>query len=293
MFPDLPQIQGDQDIYLDIGTHKPLRRPTSDVPDYGDADRLALLGKHVMKLVVTQHLFSQRPLLSADKMKEKQQEVLHIDNYRRWIQYYKLRLISSPDISPLEDDAEAINFFDTYVGAVYFRNGIHQVIPWVLGLLNPYGSAAAGDTESSDQSNSETASNPPSYTSQQYNNGPNTFSPQPGPSHSSYPHPQQPGFSAGPSPPAEPAPPLPAGGPPPSLPNGVSSLLTLAVVNQTVAQRGMVITYEPNPPVGPAHSPIWTVRCMINGIERGRGQGKSQKLAKEEAARQAWVNMGW
>lgn len=27
--------------------------------------------------------------------------------------------------------------------------------------------------------------------------------------------------------------------------------------------------------------------------ECGRGVGKSQKIAKEEAARQAWVKMGW
>jgi dsRNA-specific ribonuclease len=31
----------------------------------------------------------------------------------------------------------------------------------------------------------------------------------------------------------------------------------------------------------------------MNDAEQGRGVGKSQKAAKEEAARQAWVNMGW
>lgn len=31
----------------------------------------------------------------------------------------------------------------------------------------------------------------------------------------------------------------------------------------------------------------------VNGNERGRGIGKSQKIAKEEAARQAFASMGW
>jgi len=31
----------------------------------------------------------------------------------------------------------------------------------------------------------------------------------------------------------------------------------------------------------------------MNGQEYGRGSGKSQKIAKEEAARQAWAAMGW
>jgi dsRNA-specific ribonuclease len=31
----------------------------------------------------------------------------------------------------------------------------------------------------------------------------------------------------------------------------------------------------------------------VNGYEKGIGIGKNIKLAKEEAARDAWVNMGW
>lgn len=32
---------------------------------------------------------------------------------------------------------------------------------------------------------------------------------------------------------------------------------------------------------------------LVNGAEQGRGTGRSQKVAKEEAARQAWIKMGW
>lgn len=31
----------------------------------------------------------------------------------------------------------------------------------------------------------------------------------------------------------------------------------------------------------------------VSGVERGLGTGRSQKLAKEEAAKIASVNMGW
>jgi len=70
------------------------------------------------------------------------------------------------------------------------------------------------------------------------------------------------------------------------------SLVTLALVNQTAAQKGVQVTY-PAEQVGPPHQPTWTVRCCMNGQEHGRGVGKSQKIAKEEAARQAWASMGW
>ncbi|CAA7265885.1 unnamed protein product [Cyclocybe aegerita] len=92
-------------------------------------------------------------------------------------------------------------------------------------------------------------------------------------------------------------PPAPPGSPPP-LPtspptmSSAYSLVTLALVNQTAAQRGIQVSY-PAEQAGPPHQPTWSVKCCMNGQERGRGQGKSQKIAKEEAARKAWAAMGW
>ncbi|KAJ3714945.1 hypothetical protein DFJ43DRAFT_854472 [Lentinula guzmanii] len=76
-------------------------------------------------------------------------------------------------------------------------------------------------------------------------------------------------------------------GAPPNL-----SWLTLSVVNQAAAQKRMRIHYQ-GTRVGEDHSPTWTVRCFINDQERGVGTGKTQKLAKEEAARKAYIDMGW
>jgi len=86
-------------------------------------------------------------------------------------------------------------------------------------------------------------------------------------------------------------------------------LVTLALVNQTATRKGLDINYIATQD-GPSHQPTWTVRCTskvpltfsetciskalaVGGTERGVGIAKSQKLAKEEAARRAWVEMGW
>ncbi|KAJ7706034.1 hypothetical protein B0H17DRAFT_1035356 [Mycena rosella] len=88
-------------------------------------------------------------------------------------------------------------------------------------------------------------------------------------------------------------PPPPLGMPPPvPLQNPGSANVTLALVNQTAAIKRVAVTY-PAEQVGPPHAPTWTVRCCIDNVEKGRGTGKNQKLAKEEAARQAFQAMRW
>jgi hypothetical protein len=94
--------------------------------------------------------------------------------------------------------------------------------------------------------------------------------------------------------------------PPPPFPNSVNQL---AFLNQTATKLGFNVTY-PAQAMGPPHLPTWTVQCLsalsfyifsswfpkfptVNGVEKGRGVGKNQKIAKEEAARQALHAMGW
>lgn len=38
---------------------------------------------------------------------------------------------------------------------------------------------------------------------------------------------------------------------------------------------------------------VFLTTYKVNGVERGVGVGKSQKVAKEEAARRTWLAMGW
>lgn len=66
----------------------------------------------------------------------------------------------------------------------------------------------------------------------------------------------------------------------------------LARLNQTASQRRLTVEY-PAEFSGLPHSGQWTVRCSVNGITKGIGTGGSKQISKEEAARQAWYNLGF
>lgn len=77
------------------------------------------------------------------------------------------------------------------------------------------------------------------------------------------PIPQPPQYSwPAPAPPSGAPPPLPSHPPPgsDSPMNPMSSLVSLALVNQTAAQKGFLVTY-PAHQEGPPHMPTWTVKC--------------------------------
>lgn len=66
----------------------------------------------------------------------------------------------------------------------------------------------------------------------------------------------------------------------------------LPFLNQTVAQRRLEVQY---PAIfdGPPHAGRWTVRALVNGEEKGRGTGETKQAAKEVAAREACIALGW
>lgn len=81
--------------------------------------------------------------------------------------------------------------------------------------------------------------------------------------------------------------------PPPPLPNnGSVSGQFLALFNQTAIQRGVKIQWV-EVQSGPGHALTWKADCIVDGIMKGSGAGKSKQQAKEEAARQAYQAMGW
>jgi len=91
--------------------------------------------------------------------------------------------------------------------------------------------------------------------------------------------------------------------PPPGVPQG-----TLAIFNQTCSKLGFNVGWESNSH-GPQHDPRWEVKCLgercrfrsgisvlmwifaVNGVQRGIGVGRNQKMSKELAAREAWQYM--
>ncbi|KAH0838053.1 hypothetical protein J3R83DRAFT_6293 [Lanmaoa asiatica] len=91
-----------------------------------------------------------------------------------------------------------------------------------------------------------------------------------------------------PAPPPIPPPPMSA----PLQTGGVPPVNTLALFNQTCSQRGFAINWESESD-GPPHQPRWAVKCYVNNQLRGSGTGRNQKVAKEEAARQAFQMLGW
>ncbi|KIK70671.1 hypothetical protein GYMLUDRAFT_32709 [Collybiopsis luxurians FD-317 M1] len=261
--PTLPKIDGDVDLTLAVFTHPSLSgvNPGTNPSQY-DSDRLAEMGKQVLELATTTYLYSKRPFLNANDIRLQREVTLDENRIILWLEHYglKTKLRAAPEYRVHENLQEMKKYFCTYVGAVYVTSGLKAVENWIAQLADP-------NAEPPQSASSSTPlQQPPQY----------------------YPNP--------PAPSSEP-PPLPSAAyqAPPSNPTITNSLawLTLSTVNQTAAQKHVSISYPADPPVGPSHSPTWTVHCLIDGQERGIGTGKSQKIAKEEAARQAYINMGW
>jgi dsRNA-specific ribonuclease len=197
-------------------------------------------------------------------------------NLETWINAYRLKeklRVAPTEVHLLENPQEMRRYFNTYLGALYIRNGLPTIQDWISRLIDP--NVALAQPATSPPAPSYSPHVQPNY-AQQYTQ---QYTQQPA------------SYFSGPAPPAGNPPPLPKS-PPPSTLSSSMSLVTLALVNQTAAQKGFTVTY-PAEQVGPPHQPTWTVRCFLNGHERGRGTGKSQKVAKEEAAKQAWAAMRW
>ncbi|KAF9041771.1 hypothetical protein BDZ89DRAFT_981186 [Hymenopellis radicata] len=266
--PPLPQITGDFDIILDVYTHESARPPTNAIsPEYGDVARLEALGRKAAELAVTYHLFCQgttanpmRPLTQAEDIPDLCANALHHTKISSWMDAYNMKKnIRCHPHDFINDNEVLTHIFFAYVGALYIRNGGETIMSWISGLIDP----------------ESTPPLPPS-------------SPPPAPAG---PPPQSP-------PPAMMSPPMASPVPmnyqPPlgAATGNLDQLITLQVVNQTAQQKGYTVTY-PATSEGPPHAPTWTVRCCLNGQDAGVAQARSQKAAKEEAARMAFRNMNW
>ncbi|KAF9535690.1 hypothetical protein CPB83DRAFT_842162 [Crepidotus variabilis] len=281
--PSLPRIDADYDLLLDVYTHKSIATPDAPLNEkYGNVDRLALLGQEVFELAVTFHLFSKRPCIDMEEFQQTKAEYTSPRHAVEWLESYglkaKLRIDLNSRAAVLENDDEMHKYFHTYVGAAYYQNGLQVVQDWISGLLDPENPAPQHpkDPQALPQAGSHQTmgsfhSVPLFANYQQGFQAPGRYG----------------GHYSAPQPTGAP-PPLPGSPPPPSpmstMSSGAMSLVTVALVNQTAAQKNVSITY-PATPEGPSHQPLWTVRCCIDNVERGIGRGKSQKLAKEEAAR--------
>jgi len=198
-----------------------------------------------------------------------------------WITEYNIKskvCISPSDAHLLDDEQETLRLFYAYVGGLYTCGGLKPVQTWISRLVDPTSQVTL-------PAEAPSVAPPTSYTVPV-----SGFSQLQIQNASVPPAPLGPPGVQPPPPPRSP-PPMPSFGssPPPAYPQNPPSL---AIINQTAAQKGFVLSY-PAVQEGQAHAPIWNVRCMVNSQEMGKGSGRSQKVAKEEAAQKAWVAMGW
>ncbi|TFK67462.1 hypothetical protein BDN72DRAFT_798904 [Pluteus cervinus] len=323
--PALPKIGGDNDILLDLYTHRSLRGDTQlDNEDYGDAWRLSDLGEQIFSTTATLHYFSRRPLEPHSAIVCLRRDALCDEKVLEISKFYNIarHLRAPPKSKPVEDDVEELrHFWYGFIGALYLRNGLDVVQKWVSGVIDPhYGPPEIRTGPPSTSSSSPALGHYPPPT--QYNGYAAPPPPPPGLAGAHYPPTQYNGH-APPPPPPPPAPtgassspvepsqtqyqtqqPPPfayTGGPDPNASNlprygapqvQAGPTLPLSLFHETAMKLGHVVSYVPEHE-GPAHALRWTVRCFLDGVERGLGVGTNQKLAKADAARQVWVNMGW
>lgn len=68
--PAIPRLSGD--LILTVFTHRSLRfpgAPMDDDSEYGDSDRLAVLGEKALDIAVTDALFRKRPMLKSNELR--------------------------------------------------------------------------------------------------------------------------------------------------------------------------------------------------------------------------------
>ncbi|KAK7058445.1 hypothetical protein VNI00_002079 [Paramarasmius palmivorus] len=276
-----PKIEGDDDLLLDLYTHRSIQKLPMQDNDYGDTARLAILGEKIFEAAMMDHLFKTRPSSRASDLKDEQVKFLTSDNYDNWLEQHNLKskLLFDPSApNPLHDPKVSINildsfdfvpngmqevqdYFHSYVGAVFLRSGYEKVHRWVRSLIDPNESS---DTVEQQPGPSSSTPAPPSYFQ---SHPPSSYSPLPV-------QPPQP-----PQPAAMP-PPVPSQPPPPSQSpsrlNGIQFIPTLALVNQTAVQRGLQISYEAES-VGPPHQPTWTSMAPNKAVVQAEIKNKRRK----------------
>lgn len=65
-----------------------------------------------------------------------------------------------------------------------------------------------------------------------------------------------------------------------------------SALQEILAQRASVVTYEVVDEIGPSHARTFEVAAMVDGSEAGRGRGRSKKAAEQLAARGAIEALG-
>ncbi|PBK77383.1 hypothetical protein ARMSODRAFT_279219 [Armillaria solidipes] len=282
----LPQLE--PDTYLRVYTHKSLRRASASPDEYEDNERLSVVGEKALDAAVTTALFYERPLLALSEMETKKRELTSWMNIDSWVRRYQMRekVRCHPELyETLHSPEETNALFYAYVGGVFVNLGMDAVQEWINALIGLEGTQRPPPSHRKVK-NLPTPQPPPIQPLPPPR--PQFISPQPG-SFAAFSHFPAPMPLFSPVPMAKPP-------PPPKLPNPMTPaqphLAFLPQFNEKASQRRVVVEY-PAQFSGPPHAGKWTVKCVVNGIEKGQGVGGNKQIAKEQAARAAYYAMGW
>jgi len=134
--PPLPQLS--HDLTLDVFTHKSLRRESARVEEYGDNERLSVLGEAVLRATITLALFNRRPMLLSKEFTFRCELATSSENVAKWAELYnmKRRLRCDPAVmASMNILQEGVLTFQAFVGAVYEEHGQQAVTEWITRLL--------------------------------------------------------------------------------------------------------------------------------------------------------------
>ncbi|OCB87872.1 hypothetical protein A7U60_g5007 [Sanghuangporus baumii] len=266
-FPPLPLIIGD--LILETFSHKSLNLGYD--PDIStDNQRLAELGRTMLEFAVTRYLYSKRPIVAGAEIPF---------------------ILSSSDFKP----QETRHLFQAYVGAVVAQSGPTIAANWITQLIDPQAEilSTLDDQETVEHRAAKRLRTQP-----------------PSPASTPPPLPSDPPSAATAARPSNErnlsnhsAAQIIASAPsvmptigPQIVPNKTSSAQKgagyLLVFNQRCSQQHLQVEYQAVNHGSP-HAPVWLIKCLVNGIQKGEGQGSSKQAAKEAAAKQAYYSMGW
>ncbi|KAK0242694.1 hypothetical protein EDD85DRAFT_946854 [Armillaria nabsnona] len=129
----LPQLE--RDMYLQVYTHKSLRRACASPGEYEDNERLSVVGEKVFDAAVMTALFYERPLL---EMEAKKRDIISWMNIDSWVRRYQMRekVRCHPEqFETLFSPEETKALFHAYVGAVFVNLGMDVVQAWINALI--------------------------------------------------------------------------------------------------------------------------------------------------------------
>ncbi|KAG6847937.1 hypothetical protein H0H93_004756 [Arthromyces matolae] len=294
----LPKVSSD--LFPQVFTHIFLRRTAESIED---CERFVHLGQVVLDAAVTSTLFDKRPILTAQEIISEREAALCDDHLNEWVTLYNLRSkLRCPNVfSTLNDPKQETRFlFYAFIGGVYVENGMETVQEWINYLLGgevedavPVGSQVPGNEPPQGPPFERPSKKAKSEEGLASNLSATTFfASQPLPS----PMDKQRRLSPHMHSVSSMQRPVQHMQPLVNLPNPLSpaqpSLSFLQLFHQTAAQRRVAVEYSADFS-GPLHAGTWSVRCTVNGIQKGVGTGPNKQTAKEEAARRAYYAMRW